>query len=594
MALPIHSAAFSDSLVVLGAAGLVIPAFARFRITPVIGFILVGMLVGPNGLGRLVDEVPWLYHVTIGNPRSIEPFAEFGIVLLLFSIGLELSFKRLWGMRRTVFGLGSSKLALSALLIGGGLWLFGQTPNGALGLGLALALSSTALVLPMVGTSGAVGQRAFGILLLEDLALVPIVFILGAMAPYGETEGWDGLLFTVASGIGVIVLMMVGGRLILPRLFAQAARAKNPELFLSASLLVVILASIATTAVGLSPIVGALVAGLLIAETDYHAEVDLVTAPFKGLALGIFLITVGMSVDPLMILENWDSVALAVVAIVASKALVTALLLRFWGAKRAVAAETGLLMSSPSETTLIVLATAAQARLIDPGTAGFWQVVTAIGLTITPILAKVGHDIARRVDERETAADPDLSNRIEARAIIAGFGRVGRLVAQMLDAHNKPYIAVDADIDTVIAARRRGYKAMFGDVAKPGMLDHLDLSRSTALILTMDDPVQVVRITRLARENYPELTIVARARDPNHAAELYRAGATDAVPETLESSLQLSEAVLVDLAVPMGPVIASIHEKRAELRAKIMELGQIDREPAFGRRRLRDAIPQQD
>jgi CPA2 family monovalent cation:H+ antiporter-2 len=596
MALPIHSAAFSDSLVVLGTAGFVIPAFARFRITPVIGFILVGMLVGPTGLGRLIDEVPWLYYVTISNPHSIEPFAEFGIVLLLFSIGLELSFKRLWGMRRTVFGLGTSKLVLSALLIGGGLWMFGQTPGGALGLGLALALSSTALVLPMVGTSGAVGQRAFGILLLEDLALVPIVFILGAMAPYGETAGWDGLLRTVISGIVVIAVMMIGGRLILPRLFAQAARAKNPELFLSASLLVVILASIATTAVGLSPIVGALIAGLLIAETDYHSEVDLVTAPFKGLALGIFLITVGMSVDPMMILENWDKVALAVFAIVASKALVTTLLLRFWGAKRAVAAETGLLMSSPSETTLIVLATAAQAGLIDPGTVGFWQVVTAIGLTITPILAKVGHDIARKVDERESDADadPDLSGNLQARAIIAGFGRVGRLVAQMLDAHGKPYIAVDADIDTVIQARRRGYKAIFGDVAKPGMLDHLDLSNSTALILTMDDPVQLVRITRQARQSYPNLTIVARARDPNHAAELYRAGATDAVPETLESSLQLSEAVLVDLGVAMGPVIASIHEKRAELRAKIMEMGEISREPAFGRRRLRDAAPQED
>jgi len=594
MALPIHSAAFSDSLVVLGTAGLVIPAFARFRITPVIGFILVGMLVGPTGLGRLVDDIPWLYYVTISDRHSIEPFAEFGIVLLLFSIGLELSFKRLWGMRRTVFGLGTSKLVLSALLIGGGLWVFGETPGGSLGLGLALALSSTALVLPMVGTSGAVGKRAFGILLLEDLALVPIVFILGAMAPYGDSDGWDGLLRTLLSGIAVIAVMMIGGRLLLPRLFAQAARAKNPELFLSASLLVVILASIATTAVGLSPIVGALIAGLLIAETDYHTEVELVTAPFKGLALGIFLITVGMSVDPMMIVENWDKVALAVVAIIGAKTVVTTLLLRFWGAKRAVSAETGLLMSSPSETTLIVLATAAQARLIDPTTVGFWQVITAIGLTITPILAKIGHDIARKVDERETAADPNLSDNIEARAIIAGFGRVGRLVAQMLDAHNKPYIAVDADIDTVINARRRGYKTMYGDVAKPGMLDHLDLSRSTALILTMDDPVLVVRITRQARQSYPELTIVARARDPNHAAELYRAGATDAVPETLESSLQLSEAVLVDLNVPMGPVIASIHEKRAELRAKIMEMGQIVREPAFGRRRLRDAAPDAD
>lgn len=589
MALPIHSAAFSDSLVILGTAGLVIPAFTRFRISPVIGFILVGMLVGPSGLGALIDEAPWLYHVTISDPASIEPFAEFGIVLLLFSIGLELSFRRLWGMRRTVFGLGSSKLVLAASVIGLGLWLFGETPGGALGLGLALALSSTALVLPMVGTSGAVGKRAFGILLLEDLALVPIVFVLGALAPYGDTDGWDGLLRTAVFGIAVIALMMVGGRLLLPRLFAQAARAKNPELFLSASLLVVILASIATTFAGLSPIVGALIAGLLIAETDYHAEVDLVMAPFKGLALGIFLITVGMSLDPVKILAQWHELALAVIAVVMTKAIITAGLLRFWGAKRAVAAETGLLMSSPSETTLIVLATAAQARLIDAGTAGFWQIVTAIGLTITPILARIGHDVARKVDEREDAIDPAAEKDPQGRAIIAGFGRVGRLVAQMLDAHSQPYLAVDADIDTVQAARRRGYAVMFGDIARPGMVDHLDLSRATALILTMDDPVQVVRITRHARHLHPDLTIVARARDPNHAAELYRAGATDAVPETLESSLQLSEAVLVDLGVAMGPVIASIHEKRAELRAKIMEMGQIDREPAFGRRRLRDA-----
>ncbi|ATE65291.1 cation:proton antiporter [Rhizorhabdus dicambivorans] len=592
MALPIHSAAFSDSLVILGAAGLVIPAFTRFRITPVIGFILVGMLVGPAGLGRLIDDVPWLYYITISNPHSIEPFAEFGIVLLLFSIGLELSFRRLWGMRRTVFGLGTSKLLLAALAIGIGLWLFGETPTGSLGLGLALALSSTALVLPMVGTSGAIGKRAFGILLLEDLALVPIVFMLGVMAPYGDSDGWDGLFQTLGFGIAMIAVMMIGGRFVLPRLFAQAARAKNPELFLSASLLVVILSSIATTAVGLSPIVGALVAGLLIAETDYHAEVDLVIAPFKGLALGIFLITVGMSVDPLKILDHWDEVALAVVAVVLAKALITAGLMRFWGAKRAVAAETGLLMSSPSETTLIVLATAAQARLINPDTAAFWQMVTAIGLTITPILAKIGHDIARKVDERESASDPNLSENVSHRAIIAGFGRVGRLVAQMMDAHDRPYIAVDADIDTVLHARRRGYQIMFGDIARPGMIDHLDLSRASALILTMDDPVQVVRITRYARDRYPELTIVARARDPNHAAELYRAGATDAVPETLESSLQLSEAVLVDLGVAMGPVIASIHEKRAELRAKIMEMGEIEREPGFGRWRLRDARPE--
>jgi CPA2 family monovalent cation:H+ antiporter-2 len=425
-------------------------------------------------------------------------------------------------------------------------------------------------------------------LLFEDLALVPIIFVLGALAPYGDAGGWDGIARTLGFGAATIAVMMIGGRFLLPRLFAQAARAKNPELFLAASLLVVILASVATAASGLSPIVGALLAGILIAETDYHAEVELVTAPFKGLALGVFLISVGMSLDWPMILANWPRLLLAVTVVCVIKAVITGVILRFSGAARAVATETSLLMSAPSETTLIVLGVAAQAALIAPDTAAFWQVVTAIGLTITPILARIGHDISRRMTDANAETKPDAAQDAGGRVVIAGFGRVGRLVAQMLDAHNRPYLAVDASIDTIAHVRQRGYKAMFGDITRPGMLEHLALHEASALILTMDDPVQVVRITRRARELHPDLTIVARARDPNHAAELYRAGVTDAVPETLESSLQLSEAVLVDLGIAMGPVIASIHEKRAELRAKIMEMSQSDREPPIRGRRLRD------
>ena len=588
MALPLNSDAFSDSLVILGAAGLVIPAFARFRVNPVIGFILVGLAVGPFGLGALVPQLPWLYHVTITDTHAIEPFAEFGIVLLLFSIGLELSFKRLWSMRRAVFGLGAAELFGSALLIGVALHLIGQGWSGAVGMGLALALSSTALVLPMAGTVSPVGRTAFAMLLFEDLALVPIIFALGALAP-NATEGWDGLLRTLWQGGLTIVVMLVLGRLLLPRLFAQAARTKSPELFLAASLLVVILSSIATTSVGLSPIVGALLAGLLIAETDYHTEVEVMTAPFKGLALGVFLITVGMSVDLKVIALNWQALLTAVAGVVAAKTIVTAALLRLSGATAGVSAETGLLMSSPSETTLIVLATAAQAQLILPSTAAFWQIVTAIGLTITPLLARVGRDMARRVELRGKAPDDDVE-QVGERTVIVGLGRVGRLVAQVLDAHKRPYIAIDADIDTIGHARKRGYKVMFGDITRPGMIERLELGTASALVLTMDDRVQLVRTTAQVRALHPNLTIVARARDPNHAAELYRAGASDAVPETLESSLQLSEAVLVDLGVPMGPVIASIHEKRAELRAKIMEMAKIDHEPPIRRRTLRDRV----
>ncbi|KQM79285.1 sodium:proton exchanger [Sphingomonas sp. Leaf22] len=585
MPLPIDSTPFSDSLVILGAAGLVIPAFARFRVNPVIGFILVGVLVGPFGLGALVDRVPWLYHITITDRHSIEPFAEFGIILLLFSIGLELSFKRLWAMRRQVFGLGAAELLGSGLLIGLALMIMGQASTGAIGLGLALALSSTALVLPMAGTTGPVGRTAFAMLLFEDLALVPIIFALGALAPAASDDGWAGLANTAIWGGVSVAALYLAGRFVLPKLFAQAARTKSPELFLSASLLVVIVASLVTTAAGLSPIVGALLAGLLIAETEYHSEVEVITAPFKGLALGVFLITIGMSLDIATIVENWPELLGAIAGVVVVKALVTGILLRLNGVRPGTATETGLLMASPSETTLIVLAAATQAQLIQASTAAFWQTVTAIGLTITPLLAMLGKRASRRIERRTGSEESPPVDPTGSGVVIIGFGRVGRLVAEMLKTHGKRYIAVDSDIDNVAAARAEGHPILFGDVARSELVDRLDLGRATALVLTMDDPVLTVRLTRRVRGWVPNLTILARARDAAHAAELYAAGVSDAVPETLESSLQLSEAVLVDLGVAMGPVIASIHEKRDELRQMIREQASIEREPRI--RRLR-------
>ena len=591
MAIGLDNEGFSDALVVLGAAGLVIPAFARFRISPVIGFILVGALVGPAGLGSLVPHAPWLYYLTISNPHAIEPFAEFGIILLLFSIGLELSFRRLWSMRRLVFGTGAAELLGSAALIALALHQLGQGWSGSAGMGLALALSSTALVLPLVGTSSPVGRGAFAMLLFEDLALVPIIFALGAMAPAASGSGWDGLAETALRGGALVVAMYLGGRLILPRLFAQAARTKSPELFLAASLLVVIVASVATTAAGLSPIVGALLAGLLIAETEYHSEVEVITAPFKGLALGVFLITVGMSLNLAQIVANWPELLVAVVGVVTVKAVVTYLLLRVANARAGVAAETGLLMGSPSETTLIVLATASQAQLILPTTAAFWQTVTAIGLTITPLLAKLGTFVSRRIEGRAGSAARAATAPVDdGRTVIFGFGRVGRVVADMLARHDQPYIAVEADIDAVTQARAGGWSIVFGDVSRAELVTRLGLERARALILTMDEPVLTVRLARRLRGLYPDLPIIARARDARHASELYRAGVTDAVPETLESSLQLSEAVLVDLGVAMGPVIASIHEKRDEMRETIRREAKLNREPRIRRIRRKDEL----
>lgn len=590
MAAEFNHTGLSDALVILGAAGLVIPGFARFRISPVIGFILVGLAVGPAGLGSLIDQYPWLYYITISDPKAIAAFAELGIILLLFSIGLELSFKRLWTMRTQVFGVGAAELLISAAIIGVALYLIGQGIGGAVGLGLALALSSTALVLPMVGTQTAVGRSAFAMLLFEDLALVPIIFLLGALAPTASEAGWVGLVDTLVKGGVTIVVMLVLGRFTLPHIFSQAARTKSPEVFLAASLLVVIISSLATALVGLSPIVGALLAGILIAETDYHGEVEVMTAPFKGLALGVFLITVGMSLDLRVIAANWSILLLAVVGVVIAKTIVTTLLLRFSGVSRGVSLEVGVLMSSPSETTLIVLTAASAAQLILPSTAAFWQIVTAIGLTITPLLARIGHDIARRLELAGSEEPTPLGEEgAQPAAVVIGFGRVGHMVCDLLKLHNQPFIAVESDADVVATARRNGYPILFGDVSRAEMLDKLRLGHARALILTMDDPVLSVRVTRRVRGWVPDLPIIARARDTDHAAELYKAGASDAVPETLESSLQLAETALVDLGVAMGPVIASIHQMREDLREGIKEAADMDKAPKLRKLRAEDA-----
>ena len=566
----------SDALVILGAAGIVIPVFTRFRITPVIGFILIGIAVGPYGLGKLVFEYPWLGHMTISDPEGLEPFAEFGIILLLFTIGLELSFDRLWQMRRLVFGLGALELLIIGSSIAVALSMIGQYWTGALALGFALAFSSTAIVLPIAGTRSPVGRAALSMLLFEDIMIVPIVFVLGAMAPYAQSEGWEGLVDTLWQGGLVVVALLVVGRIALPRLFAQAARTKSPELFLAASLLVVIGASLATAVTGLSPIVGALIAGLLIAETEYHGEVEGIMEPFKGLALGVFLITVGMSIDLTTIWSNLWTIILAVLLVLVFKATVTGLLLRLMGARRSTAAETGVLMASPSETTLIVLSAASSALLIQPGTAQFWQIVTAIGLTVTPLLARLGRVLARRVEPIPELPEDEGD---EPRVIIVGAGRVGLLVADMLEAHGKPYVALDADADLIERAKRDGYRATFGDAARGEALSRLGIETAPAVVLTMDEPVLAQRLVSKLRKSYPELLIVARARDTEHAAALYRAGASHAVPETLESSLQLSEAVLVDIGVAMGPVIASIHEKRDEFREQLERDGKLDHRP---------------
>lgn len=577
----------SDALTILGAAGIVIPAFARLRVSPIIGFILVGVIAGPYALGALSQQHHWLHALSISDPQGIEPFAEFGIILLLFSAGLHINLRRLRSIARTVIGSGGAELLGCAALIALGLILIGRPASAAVALGLALAMSSTALVLPIAGTEGPVGRTTFAMLVFEDLALVPTLFVIELIA--GHADG-TAMRRTAILGFLVVVAMLIVGRLALRTLFAQAARTKSPEIFLAISLLTVILASLATEAVGLSPILGALIAGIFIAETEYYAEVEAITAPLVGLALGIFLITVGMRIDLPAVMRLWPLMLGAAALVLVLKAIVTALLVRLSGVPTGTALETGVIMASPSETSLIVLATAAAAGIISAADAAFWSTVTALGLTVTPLLAAAGKSVGRRIEKSHDFGD-SIESQAKGRIVIFGFGRVGHMIADMLITHKRPYLAVDSDIDGVRRARQAGYSVLFGDVRRPELADKLHLGHAAALVLTMDDPVLTAQVARKVRGWVPNLPVIARARDTNHAAQLYKAGVTDAVPEALEASLQLAEAVLVDVGAPMGPVIASIHEKRSQLRSKIMADAEMESEPRLGRRRARDSKP---
>ncbi|WP_420477916.1 cation:proton antiporter [Brevundimonas sp. FT23028] len=577
---------YKDLLVFLAAAGVVVPLFNRLKISPVLGFLAAGVFLGPDGLARFSDTVPWLGWLTISDASQLRSLSELGVAFLLFMIGLELSWERLKAMRRLVFGLGLSQVVACAVGLAVVFMVMGQPLVSAAVLGMGLALSSTAVVMPVLAERGrlgsASGRTTFSVLLAQDLAVAPIlitVTVMAALAETGVTAGGEfdpavlrPALFTLvpaAIGLGLLVIL---GRLVLRPLFRSVAKARadgqGQEMFVAACLLVVVGAGLAAQAAGLSMSLGALVAGLLLAETEFRRAIEVSIEPFKGLLLGVFFVGVGIGLD-------LDAVAADPVSVFGLALLLTLLkaaliygVARFWGVKNRTAIETALVLGPAGEFAFVILGAGLVEGIASPGFTGTVMLAATISIFTVPLMAMFADRLANRV----APTQPDLPAEamqvpsVEDRVLVVGFGRVGRLVGELLDEHGQKFIAVDANASTVAKGRAEGSDVFYGDAGNIDMLQRCGVGKARAMVVTMDSPAKVDEVVSAARSLRPDLILIARARDSRHAERLYRLGVTDAVPETTEASLQLAENTLVDLGVPMGKVLASIHERRDRFR----------------------------
>ncbi len=573
---------YKEFLIILGAAGLAVPFLLRLGIGTTLGFLIVGFVLGPNVLGRLVGHVPFAQALVITNPESIRALAELGVVFLMFLIGLELSLERLKLMRRLVFGLGGLQVVLSGAVLALVAAVLGYPPAAAVVLGMALALSSTAIVIQVYSDAKRLGSNAgrasFAILLMQDLAVIPIMLTVLVLGRHAGSSMFLSLTTGFAqAGLAIILIYLVGRRLLRPVL-RRAASAHSSDLFVAAVLLVVVGTAALANGAGLSMALGAFIAGLLLAETEYRRAIEAVIEPFKGLLLGAFFLLVGMGLDLAGLMAHPVLVIASVAGLIAIKAVITYGLGRTFKLTRSAALETALVIGPGGEFAFVILSAAAAAGIIDYPLQAKALLIVSLTMVLIPLLYRLARRLISTMPGAATlpveaqaipAPDP-YRNHI----IIAGFGRVGHLIGSMLDEHQIPYIAVDNDPALVARERKGGFPVFFGDAANPVFLAKCGLDQARALAVTMDSPARVDEVTKAARAEHKDLKIIARARDERHAMTLYLSGATEAVPETIESSLQLGESLLVEAGIPVGLAIASIHERRDGFRKM---LGRPDR-----------------
>jgi CPA2 family monovalent cation:H+ antiporter-2/glutathione-regulated potassium-efflux system protein KefB len=523
----------------LAATAIAVPLTHRAGFGSVLGYLLAGIAIGPGGL-RLVTDV--------GEIASI---ASLGVVMLLFLIGLELRPQRLWVMRRAVFGLGTAQLAVSAAVLAGLAHLAGLGWAGAVVLGAGLALSSTAIVLPMLAerellTSRA-GRDGFAVLLFQDLAFIPLVALVPLLAgtPLPDHLPWRD----VARAVAVIAVILVGGRFLLRPLFRAIGGAKTPEVFTAVALLIVVGAATLATLGGLSPSLGAFMAGVLLSGSEYRRELEADIAPFEGLLLGFFFISVGMSADLSLALAHPGVLVGGTAALLAVKAVVGFGLGRIGRQDNANALRFALALPQASEFSFVLFAAAVAVGALAPGAAAMATLLAAASMLATPILFAASEAWLIPRMTRVAAPQYDTIDATPTPVIICGFGRVGQIVGRILRMHGIAFTALERDPGQVDVVRRYGNKVYFGDPTRADMLRAAGADTAKLLVVALDDMEATLRTVDVAKRNFPGLRILARARNRRHAFLLMDRAIDGLVRDTFHSSLELGRLALTGLGI---------------------------------------------
>jgi monovalent cation:proton antiporter-2 (CPA2) family protein len=527
-----------EVLIVLVAAVLAVSLFRRLRLDPVLGYLFAGAVIGPFGLG-LIQGI-----------TTIHALAELGVVFLLFTVGLELPIARIRVMPMRIFLLGIAQVTITGSLISAALMAMGLAPEAAGIIGFGTALSSTAIVIRMLAGSGGLtsrtGRAAFAILIVQDLMVGPL--LVGVFALGDESNDLLPLLGIAAAKMVVTVAVILGlGRILLRHIFTQVAATREPAIFAAMTLLVVLGTGVATEYVGLSLAFGAFLAGMLMAETHFRHQVAAEIQPFRGLLLGLFFMSVGMEIDVQLIMDQALMILFLVVALLSVKALILTLLARAIRLPLADAVYLGVLLAQAGEFAFVLLGAATTLGVLDPDLVQTVIAVVALSMLTTPFLTGLGYKASQRIERSEIPNVEQLAEsetKLRNHVVIAGFGRVGAIVAKQLSDAGVPFLAIDMDTYNVLQAQKRGLPVYYGDVTRAEVLDAVNVEAARAIVIALDDRQVSLQVTAILRYIFPKLKIHARARDLAHAQELETIGADTVVTELIPTGLQLAKVVL--------------------------------------------------